>query len=233
MEGTDAFRAWIVRRCRGEPLPYIVGWTEFRHLRVATDRRALIPRPETEGLVDLVLGLPEAGGTLADVGTGTGCVALAFAQEAPRRFPMILGIDASREALALARENAMATGLAVRYFAGDLTTGIRSASLGVLVSNPPYLTAAEYEDLDPAVRAWEPIEALVGGADGLLPYRRLLNDGRRVLVPGGVLAMEVDTRRAPMIAELARRHGWSEVTLAQDLFGRDRYLLARWRTLPC
>lgn len=216
----------VERRTAGEPLAYVTGWTGFRRLTLATDRRALIPRPETEGLVDLVLREGPAG-RVADIGTGSGCIALSLADEG--RYDVVVGIDRSFPALALARANTVATGLEVRYFQGDLTAPLGDASCEVVVSNPPYLTAEEYATADPSVAAWEPAMALVSGEDGMETIERLLDDGRRVLVPGGLLALEVDSTRAAAVAGRALALGWEAVAVTQDLFGRDRYVSGRRR----
>lgn len=218
------FEAAVARRAAGEPLAYVIGSAGFRHLQIATDRRALIPRPETEGLVELVLARQRSG-RVADVGTGTGCIALALATEGS--YAEVHAVDASMEALALARENAAAAGAVVRFHQGDLVAPLAGLGLDALVSNPPYLTADEYLALDPSVRNWEPRAALASGADGLEHTRRLLGEGWRAVHPGGWIFLEVDCNRAEAGAALARRFGWGAVEVHRDLFGRDRYLVAR------
>lgn len=215
------------RRASGEPLAYVTGVAGFRHLTLRSDRRALIPRPETELLVDLVLAVRREG-DLADIGTGTGCLALALAIEGAYR--RIVAVDRSADALALARENRDLVGgnaSRVRLVHGDLATAFRAGSLDVMVSNPPYLTDDEWQSLDPSVRSWEPKLALPSGDDGLAALRGLLDDGRRVLRPGGLMALELDCRRAETTAALARDFGWTDVAVHHDLFGRARFLTAR------
>ncbi|HET9064754.1 MAG TPA: peptide chain release factor N(5)-glutamine methyltransferase [Gemmatimonadales bacterium] len=212
------------RRALGEPLAYVTGWTGFRHLVLGTDRRALIPRPETEGLIPLAMHKVPAG-MVADIGTGTGAIALSLAHEG--RYDRVIAIDCSSPALALAGENAARCGLPIRFLAGDLTAPLGDATVDLLVSNPPYLAAKEMDALDPSVRDWEPAMALDGGVDGLEPYRRLLADAPRVLRPGGWIALEIDARRPEETAALAVGTGWYDVTIHDDLFGRARYLLAR------
>jgi release factor glutamine methyltransferase len=219
-----AYQAMVRRRATGEPFAHVAGRAGFRTLVLRSDRRALIPRPETEGLVDLLLARVRTG-RVADVGTGTGCLALSLAAEGS--FEQVLGIDVSPEALASAAENRELTGLAVDLVRGDLCGPLAGAGLDALVSNPPYLTAAELEVLDPSVRDWEPAAALESGPDGMAATRRLLDDGRRVLRPGGWIALEVDCTRARRCAALARGLGWNEILVENDLFGRERYLLAR------
>ncbi|HKU60255.1 MAG TPA: peptide chain release factor N(5)-glutamine methyltransferase [Gemmatimonadales bacterium] len=214
----------VRRRIAGEPFAYVVGRAAFRRLELRADRRALIPRPETEGLVDLLLAKVRTG-RAADVGTGTGCLALSLATEGS--FDRVTATDVSRDAIGLAAENRREVGAAVDLVLGDLCDPLADASLDALVSNPPYLTSAEYAGLDPAVRDWEPNGALESGADGMAATDRLLAEGRRVLRPAGWIALEVDCTRATMAAARARELGWSEVMVETDLFGRERYLLAR------
>jgi release factor glutamine methyltransferase len=223
-ERAAGFLSAVRRRAAGEPLPHVTGWAGFRHLTLRSDSRALIPRPETEGLVDLLLARVRTG-RVADIGTGTGCIALSLALEGA--FEQITGIDLSRRALSLARENRRESGARVTLVQGDLSESLQAGSLDALVSNPPYLTTAEYGALDPSVLAWEPELALSGGADGLEVIGRLLVDGRRVLRPGAWLALEVDESRAGACAARAGVSGYTDVAIHTDLFGRERYLLAR------
>lgn len=215
------------RMSAGEPLEYVTGVAGFRRLTLNADRRGLIPRPETEGLVDAVLARVRIG-RAADIGTGSGAIALALADEA--EFDEVIGIDLSRDALALARSNGERTGLAVTWLEGDLVAPLVGA-VDLLVSNPPYIATAEYEALDFGVRDHEPAMALVSGADGLESTRRLLAAGRSVVRAGGWIAIEVDCRRAAQSAQLAGASGWSDVMVQDDLFGRARFLLARQETL--
>lgn len=215
------------RRALGEPLAYVTGWTGFRHLVLATDRRALIPRPETEGLIPLAMHKVRTG-YAADIGTGTGAIALSLAHEGS--YSGVIGVDCSTDALDLARDNASRGGKRLALVAGDLTAPLASASVDLIVSNPPYLAEEEMDQLDASVRDWEPALALAGGRDGLDPYRRLFADAPRVLRPGGWLALEIDARRPEATAALATSTGWHDVTIHDDLFGRARYLLARRET---
>lgn len=216
--------AMALRRAAGEPLAYVTGVIGFRRLTLGIDRRALIPRPETERLVELALERVDTG-VAADVGTGSGALALALAEEG--RFDRVLGTDLSPEALNLARENGRRTGLTVEWREGALLAPLAGERLDLLVSNPPYLTDAEYAALDPSVRAWEPALALPSGADGLAVTRRLLDEGRAVVRPGGWIALEVDCQRAAEVARLAAAFGWTEPAVHQDLYDRARVVLAR------
>ncbi len=212
------------RHAAGEPLAYVTGWTGFRHLTLGCDRRALIPRPETEGLVDAVLARVRTG-RAADVGTGTGAIALSLRQEGD--FSEVVGIDLSADALALAWENGRRTGLDVVWCEGDLLAPLIGTQVDLLVSNPPYLTDAEHAALEPTVRDFEPKVALASGPDGLDATRRLLVDARQVVTRGGWIALEVDARRAADTAAIAATCGWDGVVVQDDLFGRARYVLAR------
>ncbi len=228
-EDAAAYLALVERRAGGEPLAYVTGCVGFRRLELRSDRRALIPRPETEGLVDHLLARAPAG-RVADIGTGTGCIALSLAREG--RYDTVVAIDRSAGALALARSNRDLLGATIALLQGDLTSGLASASLDALIANPPYLTDAEYEALEPSVARWEPRAALASGPDGMDATTRLLDDGRRVLRGGGWIALEVDAGRAQAVATLAGRCGWERVEVGEDLFGRERYVLARRSETP-
>jgi len=232
------FREAVERRARGVPFAYAVRSVGFRTLELQIDSRALIPRPETEGLVELVLdwarGAGEReegrgrGGVAADIGTGCGCIALSLAVEG--EFDRVIAVERSAAAAALARENVerVRPPVPVEVREGDLLAPLGGgARLRAIVSNPPYLTDAEYASLEPGVRLFEPREALVGGGDGLAVTRALLAGARGLLEPGrGLIALEIDERRAAETAALARAHGWSQVVVREDLFGRPRFLLA-------
>jgi release factor glutamine methyltransferase len=220
------FQHAVERRAGGEPLCHVIGWAGFRHLSLRSDGRALIPRPETEGLVELLLQRVSSG-VIADVGTGSGCIALSLATEGS--FGHIVAVDRSSEALALARLNAELVGgrCPIELVRADLCAALRPGAFDALISNPPYLTAGEYATLDGSVRDWEPAFALESGPDGMEATTRLLDQGRDPLRPGGWLALEVDSSRASVAARLAGELGWQDVTVHMDLFGRERYLLAR------
>jgi len=214
----------VIRRVAGEPLAHVTGSIGFRHMLLAADRRALIPRPETEGLVALVLERT-AVGVVADICTGSGCIALALAQEG--RYERVIGVDCSPDAIAQARENGERAGLTVDWRLGDLLAPLQDEPVDVLVANPPYLTSGEYRALDPAVRDWEPRLALESGEDGLEVTRRLLREGRAIVKPGGWIALEVDCHRAAEVAALAAQAGWSAPAVHLDLYDRARFVLAR------
>ena len=216
----------VQRRVAGDPVAYVTGSTGFRYLTVKCDRRALIPRPETELLVDLILRRVSTG-VAADIGTGTGCIALSLAREG--RFDTVLAVDASAGAVALARENAEESGRPITLIRGDLATALGAASIDALVANPPYLTTTEYERLDSSVRQWEPRQALESGPDGLGASGSLLDQAARTLRPGGWIGLEVDSTRASAVVRLAQDAGLESVTIEVDLFERERFVMAQRR----
>jgi release factor glutamine methyltransferase len=220
-EERTAARELVQRRGRREPLAYVLGDWDFRRLTLRTDRRALVPRPETEIVVERCLALVDGieAPRIADVGTGTGAIALALKHERPDA--IVVATDISANALELARENAAANELDVRFEQADLLAGV-DGPLDLVVSNPPYVGQEEIEMLEPEVRDWEPRGALVD--DG--QTSRLALEARSVLE--GWLVLEVHEDRAQaMSAELARL-GYQEVSIGLDLAGRERMLEARW-----
>ncbi len=218
------YSAAIERRAAGEPLAYVTGRAPFRHLVLTSDRRALIPRPETEGLVDLALERCPLGRAL-DIGTGTGAIGLSLAKEG--RYHQVVATERSPHAMALARENRAQTDLPLTLVRADVAAPFADESFDIVVSNPPYLTTREYDALDPGVRGWEPVGALEAGGDGMAVMTPLLYHGSRVLRSGGWLVVEVDSTRASLCAERAAACGFSDVTVGNDLFQRARYLMAR------
>ena len=225
------FHDMIARRLTGMPFAYAARQVSFRRLTLAIDHRALIPRPETEGLVELVLvwaaGRPD--GSVADIGTGSGCIALSLALEG--RFDRVVATEPSPLAAALARENVLCGGVPVPVDVrdGDLLEPLGSDRYRAIVSNPPYLTDDEWTALDRSVRAFEPRLALTSGVDGLAATRALIAGADRVLEPGGLLALEIDERRAAAVRDLATAFGWDRIRIERDLFGRPRYALMNSR----
>ena len=216
----------VAQLARGVPFAYAVRRAGFRTLDLLIDSRALIPRLETEGLVDLVLRHAGSGGLAADIGTGSGCIALALATEG--RFERIIAVERSAQAVALARENVarVRPPTPVEIREGDLLAPLAGARYRVIVANPPYLSDAEYDALDPSVKSFEPREALVSGQGGLDATRALLAGAAALLEPGGLLALEIDERRGDAVRDLAHAHGWTRIDVHDDIFGRPRYALA-------
>ncbi len=216
-------RELIRRRVAREPVAYILGEWGFRRLTLKVDHRVLVPRPETEVVVERCLehlrGL--ASPAVLDVGTGSGSIALAIADEHPGA--RVTAIDVSPDALDLARANAEATGLDVRFERRDLRAGLDGV-FDLVVSNPPYVAADEIERLEPEVRDWEPRLATVGDEHTELIAR----SAREVLRPGGWLVLEVGEDSAGRICDLLVDLGFGEVRRSPDLAGRDRVVEGRW-----
>jgi release factor glutamine methyltransferase len=219
-EQLEAFEANIVRREKREPLAYILGEWGFRRLTLKTDRRALIPRPETEIVVERALEhvreieQPE----VLDVGTGTGAIALAIADELPNA--RVTAMDVSEDSLSLARENLELTGVngRVRLVEHDLTSGLGEANFDLVVSNPPYVEPDELPRLQPEVRDWEPHVALVASG----ATEKLAQAATEALRPGGWLVLEVAAGAGERVERLLSEVGFEDVRITPDLAGRDR-----------
>ena len=220
-------------------MAYLVGHKEFYGLDFVVDRRVLIPRPETELLVERaialgreVLAASHPSLTIADVGTGCGCIAVALAVHLPQA--RVFATDRSPQALEVARENVRRHGVEdrVRLLCGDLLTPVPpEVRLDLIVANLPYVSRSELEALPRSVREYEPLEtALDGGEDGLALIRRLLGEAPRRLAPGGAVLLEIGATQGPRVAELARRRfPGAEVRVLPDLAGRDRVVEIRTR----
>ncbi len=223
-----ASRVLIERRGRREPLAYVLGEWGFRRLNLKVDRRALIPRPETEVVVERCLALLEEfeEPEVLDVGTGSGAIALALADEHPRAH--VTAIDVSADALALAHENLVLTGLGprVELRRHDVTDGLPGGPFDLVVSNPPYVEPEEIDTLEPEVRDWEPREALVGHG----VTEAIARGARDVLGQGGRLVVEVADGTAEAVCGLVARLGFRDVRPTSDLAGRDRVVEGRWES---
>lgn len=221
------FRALIERRARREPIAYILGHCEFWSLTFKVGPDVLIPRGDTETLVEAALKVLPPGGTLLDVGIGSGAIALAIAHERPDL--SVEGIDLSPAALAIAAENAERLGLADRVTLrqGDLFALDGSNQYDVIVSNPPYIALGEKAALMPEVRDFEPALALFAGADGLDCYRALIPAARAALKDSGILLVEVGAGQATAVAELFAASGYAEIFTSRDLSGIERVVGGR------
>ncbi|HEY7861565.1 MAG: peptide chain release factor N(5)-glutamine methyltransferase [Gemmatimonadales bacterium] len=224
----DARRAARMRSA-GAPFAYAVGVAAFRHLTLRVDERVLIPRQETEQLVEEVLAR-ETTGLAIDIGTGSGAIALALASEG--NFDRVIGTDVSRGALAVAEGNAArAAGVlraTVEFRQGALFAPLSGIKARVVVSNPPYIAHDEAAALPGSVRDWEPPVALFGAANGMAIISSIIHEAPDVLQSGGLLALELDSRRASLAAELALADGrYRDVSVRLDLAGRERFLIAR------
>jgi release factor glutamine methyltransferase len=225
----DELDRLVARALQGEPLQYVLGHVDFRGRRFTCDARALIPRPETEQLVDLVLAdeTLKSGGPVrvADVGTGTGCIAISLALAHPRF--RCLATDISEEALALARENAAALGAGrlVEFRCCDLLCGVEAGSLDAIISNPPYVPSDEMQILQAEVRRFEPRLALDGGPSGLEIVDRLLPQAFGALRRGGRLFLEIGENQGPALIARMTAGGWRDIRVEHDLAGHDRFAM--------
>lgn len=225
-----AFAAAVARRRRGEPVAYIRGEKEFWSLAFEVSPAVLIPRPDTECLVEAVLarcGDPAGAPRVIDIGTGSGAIAVALARELPAA--AIVATDISREALAVARRNAARHGVAGRiaFRCGHLFAAA-AGSFDIIVSNPPYIPAGLHPQLPPGVRDFEPRGALVAGGDGLACLREVIGEGVARLRPGGWLCLEIGAEQGEAVAALLREAGgYGEIGIGQDYGGLDRVATAR------
>jgi release factor glutamine methyltransferase len=216
---SDRFAELLARRRAREPVAYVLGKRAFRYIELRVDERVLVPRPESEGVVEAALALP-SGARVVDVGTGSGAIALALKHERPDL--EVLGADVSHDALALARENASALELDVTFVHSDLLDGVEG-ELDAVLSNPPYVAKRDLETLQPEVIA-EPDVAVFGGSDGFEVVRRL--------VPAAVeraplVAIEVGMGMAEIVGAMLREAGASSINVARDLAGIERVVVGR------
>ncbi len=228
------FKPLLLERAGRKPLQYILGRAHFRELELEVDPRVLIPRPETEELVEAVLARVREWGreglSAVDVGTGSGAIALSLAREGP--FGRVVGIDRSAEALVVARANRERLDESVREVVelrqGDLLAALEPGErFDVVVSNPPYVSPGEYGELAPEVRVWEPEEALVAAGGGLEILRRLIREAPGTLQPGGLLALEVGAGQAEEVAGAIRDEAeLGAPVVLRDLSRRDRIVTA-------
>jgi len=226
----EAMRRGMKRLAAGEPLQYVVGDTAFMGHLFKTDRRALIPRPDTEPLVEAVLACEplwaRPAPAIVEVGTGTGCIAISLALAKPAAYT---AIDVSPEALALARENAERLQVAdrVTFQPGDLLTGLTTNSADAVVANLPYIRTADLAVLPRHIREHEPVRALDGGEDGLVCIRRLAGEAPAVLRPGGWLFLEIGFDQGEAVRACLTDLGYADVAVCPDAGGRDRVAIGR------
>ena len=222
-EAKDRLAELLERRLKREPAAYIAKQKEFFGLEFEVGPDVLVPRPETELLVEAVLREPGlSGSTIVDIGTGSGCIAVVLALRAPEA--RVVAVDVSADAIAVARRNAERHGAHVEFVVGDLATAI--GAVDIVVANLPYIPSAEVAELEPEVRYWEPVVALDGGPDGLALVRRLIDDCAERLRPR-LLALEVGFGQAAAVAEYAASRR-ATVEIRKDLAGIDRHVLCRW-----
>lgn len=226
LEGAElaTLRELVKRRRSFEPIAYLRGEREFYGLRFRVDKRVLVPRPDTETLVDAALARTahvSMSMRQLDLCTGSGCVAIAMARERPTS--SVYASDVSRDALAVARDNALRLGAYnVAFFESDLFAAFAGKRFDVITANPPYIATGEIAGLMPDVRDHEPRLALDGGADGLDLVRRIVNEAPDHLVPGGVLAMEIGAGEAPSTVALFEARGFGDIRVHRDIARIER-----------
>jgi len=219
----SSYTELLTRRLNGEPLQYIEEYIPFYSIQINVDQRCLIPRPETEFLVELVKNKSDKPKKILDVGTGTGCIALMLKKLYPES--LVDACDISNEALDLAKENAEINNLEINLFQSDLLSGVDENNYDLIVANLPYIPTETLSSLDSEVVDYEPLIALDGGNDGLLYINRLIKEIEEKDMKNLTLFLEVDTSHATTI--LANLSHWKEVELEQDLVERDRYIIAK------
>jgi release factor glutamine methyltransferase len=214
-------RQWLKRSAQHEPLEYITGEIDFFGCQLRVDRRALIPRPETELLVERVAQKMGTQKSVWDVCTGSGCIAIAL----KKRFPLVevFASDISEEALSLAKENAIRNGVEISFLKGDLLSPFVGKKADIIICNPPYVTTGEFFNLDSSVRDFEPKIALVGGDDGLDFYRRLADEICPYLEPQGQLYLEIGYAQGEAVKKIFSSPAWVRSELIQDLSRKDRF----------
>jgi release factor glutamine methyltransferase len=230
-EQASLYEAWISRRLRREPVQRILGYAYFRDLILDLNHETLIPRPDTESVVEAALERVDERGQpcqVVDLGTGSGAIAISIAQE--RQLCEVHATDTSTAALEIARRNAARTTARVHFHRADVASGLKVLENGVdlLVSNPPYVKTGEIPNLAPEVRDWDPTFALDGGADGLAYYRRIFAETPPLLRDEADVVLEVGDGQAEAVLNLGRRAGFLPLGIRQDLAGTPRAVLLRW-----
>ena len=227
------YDSWIARRKRREPVQRILGYAYFRYLKLRLNESSLVPRPETESVVEAALETVDyypGGCRVLDLGSGSGAIAISVAQERP--FCEVHATDISGPALEVARYNAGAAGVVVNFHRGDLFNGLEGlrGKISLLISNPPYVKSADLPNLEPEVRDWDPHPALDGGPDGLLFYRRIFAGAGMLLENGAHLVLEVGGGQDGPVLELGHEAGFVPLGTRRDLTGTPRAALFRWET---
>ncbi len=230
-EDLRVYSAWVSRRKNREPVQRILGYTYFRNLKLGLGEHALIPRPDTESVVEAALERMDERGypcRVLEVGTGSGAIAVSIAQERPGC--EVHASDVSEEALRVARRNAEMNGVEVEFHLADVAESLENfaGSFDLLVSNPPYIKSGDIPNLAPEVRGHDPIPALDGGSDGLAFYHRIFAETLPLLRSGADIVLEIGDGQAEDVLELGRLAGFAPMGVRNDLAGAPRAVLSRW-----
>ena len=218
---TDRLTPDLAKLIKHEPLQYVLGTTDFFGKTFKSDARALIPRPETEELVEHILSTPFAPQNVIDVGTGTGCIAISLALAKPDW--SITALDISEEALELARENAAIMNANIQFMRSNLLSACSAQSADLIVSNPPYIAESDIADLDQQIQAFEPRQALVGGRLGTELIAELITQAANILRPQGRLMMEIGENQGAKVQDFLHNAGFTDILIQRDHFGRTRF----------
>ena len=219
----SSYTELLSRRLNGEPLQYIEEYIPFYSIQINVDQRCLIPRPETEFLIELIKNKSDNPKKILDVGTGTGCIALMLKKLYPES--RVDACDISLEALDLAKENSEINNLEINLFQSDLLSNVEEVDYDIIVANLPYIPTETLSSLESEVVDYEPLIALDGGVDGLLYINRLIKEIEEKDITNLTLFLEVDTSHATTI--LNNLSHWKQVELEKDLVERDRYIIAK------
>ena len=219
----SSYTELLSRRLNGEPLQYIEEYIPFYSIQINVDQRCLIPRPETEFLIELIKNNSDNPKKILDVGTGTGCIALMLKKLYPES--TVDACDISLEALDLAKENAAINNLEINLFQSDLLKDVEEVDYDIIVANLPYIPTETLTSLESEVVDYEPLLALDGGVDGLLYINRLIKEIEEKVIRNLTLFLEVDTSHATTV--LNNLSHWKQVELEKDLVERDRYIIAK------
>ena len=228
-ERAEVFEELLHRRLGGEPLAYVTGEREFCSRPFVVTRDVLIPRPETETLAELAM---ETAGRMKnprilDLGTGSGCLAVTLSLET--RGCEVFASDVSAAALGVARRNARTHGARVRFVRSDLLGCFAKSSFDMIISNPPYVSEAEYAELSPQIRHYEPRAALLGGGDGLACIRKIAAAAGTALREGGFLLLEIGAGQAQSAESIVSENGFSDIRIETDIGGVERVVKATWK----
>ncbi len=216
----DRLKSMVVRRANREPLQYIQGYTEFYGYRLEVDRRVLIPRPETERLVETAIGYCTFSAKILEIGTGTGAISIAIAKQFPGI--EIVACDVSNDALQVAEKNAIMNCVDIQFVESDVYQNVPKQKFDLIISNPPYISDSEYETLMPEITKYEPRLALTAGEDGLDVYRKILREAGAFLDVRGKILLEIGSKQAQAMQQLSGENGFSKIEIIKDYNEMDR-----------